>query len=222
MNNSMFDTLLLLPLFQGLALEDLTSILGKVKLHFRKHKPGETIIKAGDECDCFVFVLRGEVASTTAATDGSFSLTDYLPAPHLIEPQSLFGMTTAYRSTHEAVDEVHTLTVAKRFVLDELCKYEIFRLNYMNLLSNRAQQLGKRIWSHPGTSSEERIAHFIRTHCKRPTGKKVLKIKMDTLASYINEGRVTVSKALNHLQDRGLLSLSRGGITVPRVENLPV
>ena len=33
----MYDTLLQLPLFQGLAHEDFTNILGKVKLHFTKH-----------------------------------------------------------------------------------------------------------------------------------------------------------------------------------------
>ena len=32
--NTMFDTLLQLPLFQGLAQEDFTNILGKVKLSF--------------------------------------------------------------------------------------------------------------------------------------------------------------------------------------------
>ena len=41
---TMFDTLLQLPLFQGLCHEDFTSILDKVKLHFIKHKVGETII----------------------------------------------------------------------------------------------------------------------------------------------------------------------------------
>lgn len=40
---TMFDTLLQLPLFQGLAQEDFTCILEKVKLHFTKHKPGELL-----------------------------------------------------------------------------------------------------------------------------------------------------------------------------------
>ena len=44
--NTMFDTLLQLPLFQGLAQEDFTNILGKVKLSFTKHKAGEVIVKA--------------------------------------------------------------------------------------------------------------------------------------------------------------------------------
>ena len=37
--NTIFDTLLQLPLFQGLAVEDFTRILEKVKLHFAKQLP---------------------------------------------------------------------------------------------------------------------------------------------------------------------------------------
>lgn len=42
---TMFNTLLQLPLFQGLCHEDFTNILEKVKLHFTKHKAGEVIVK---------------------------------------------------------------------------------------------------------------------------------------------------------------------------------
>lgn len=52
----MYDTLLQLPLFQGLAHEDFTNILGKVKLHFTKHKVGETLVKKGTTCGQLIFL----------------------------------------------------------------------------------------------------------------------------------------------------------------------
>ena len=89
---TMFDTLLQLPLFQGLAQEDFTRILEKVKLHFTKHKPGELLLKEGTSCHELVFVLKGEVASSTSSVDSSYSFTEYFPAPYLIEAYSMFGM----------------------------------------------------------------------------------------------------------------------------------
>ena len=62
---TMFDTLLQLPLFQGLCHEDFTSILDKVKLHFIKHKVGETIIESGSPCKQLCFLLKGEVSIVT-------------------------------------------------------------------------------------------------------------------------------------------------------------
>ena len=71
--NTMFDTLLQLPLFQGLAQEDFTNILGKVKLSFTKHKAGEVIVKAGDTCSQLIFVLKGEICEYIIQLHGIFS-----------------------------------------------------------------------------------------------------------------------------------------------------
>lgn len=218
--NTMFDTLLQLPLFQGLAREDLTSILGKVKLHFTKHKAGEIILEADSPCDRLMFILKGEVAASTSSADNSYSFTEHFQAPYLIEPQSMFGMNTAYVSTYVAHNEVHTVSINKAFVLSELFKYEIFRINYMNIISNRAQNLNSRFWEKNADSLEKRISCFVLSHIERPTGEKALKIKMEELAQIINDTRMGVSKTLNNMQQKGVLELHRGEIVIPDAAKL--
>lgn len=212
--NTMFDTLLQLPLFQGLAQEDFTNILGKVKLNFTKHKAGEVIAKAGDTCSQLIFVLKGEISCCSSSANVSYSFTEYLQAPYVIEPQSLFGMSTSYASAYTAQTEVHTVSVSKAFVMSELFKYDIFRLNYMNIISNRAQSLNNRLWTPNTGNLENRIAHFILTHVERPSGRKTLKIKMEELALIVNDTRMGVSKALNSMQGKELLELHRGEMTI--------
>lgn len=218
--NTMFNTLLQLPLFQGLAQEELTGILGKVKLHFTRYKPGEVILKAGTTCDRLMFIFKGEIASSTSPSDTSYCFTEYFRAPCLIEPHSMFGMNTTYLSTYLAQEEVHAVSIGKEFVMNELFKYEIFRLNYMNIISNRAQNLNNRLWSQPVDCLEKHIVCFILNHIERPTGKKLLKIKMEELALTVNNTRMGVSKALNAMQEKGLLELHRGEIIIPEVEKL--
>ena len=164
----MYDTLLQLPLFQGLAHEDFTNILGKVKLHFTKHKAGETLVKKGTTCGQLIFILNGEIASSTSSTDNSYTFTEYFQAPYLIEPQSLFGMNTSYVSTHIARTEVNTVTISKAFVMNDLFRYEIFRLNYMNIVSNRAQNLYSRLWDEPTLDLKSKIIRFFLSHCEKP------------------------------------------------------
>lgn len=145
--DTMFDTLLQLPLFQGLAQEDFTNILGKVKLHFVRHKAGVYIIKAGEVCNRLVFVLKGEVEAFTTKADIPYGVTEFFQAPYLLEPQSMFGMNTSFVTNYTASAETDTVSISKSFVLNELFKYEIFRLNYMNIISNRAQNLNGRFWT---------------------------------------------------------------------------
>ena len=70
----MYDTLLQLPLFQGLCKNDFTSILGKVKLHFRKYNADEIIVEQGTPCTELIFLLNGEISSQMVDEQKSYSL----------------------------------------------------------------------------------------------------------------------------------------------------
>ena len=143
--DTMFDTLLQLPLLQGLASEDFTSILEKVKLHFVKLKAGETIARANTPCNELIFLLNGDVSVTTTSADGLYSLTEFARAPYLIEPQSLFGIRTNYTAKYVATTEVNSVRVSKTAVTGYLLKYEICRLNYLNIARCQPQSLHKKL-----------------------------------------------------------------------------
>ena len=137
METTMYDTLLQLPLFQGLCKDDFTAIIEKVKFHFQHYKKNEIIIKQGEVCNHLTFLLNGEVTSITIDSLQGYTLTETFQGPYIIEPYSLFGMSTNYMATYQAHTDVQILTIEKSFVYTELNNYEIFRLNYLNILSSR-------------------------------------------------------------------------------------
>ena len=116
--------------------------------------------------------------------------------------------------------EAHTVSISKAFVLSDLFKYEIFRLNYMNIVSNRAQNLCSRLWEEPTQDLREKIIRFFLLHCEKAQGEKIFKVKMDDLARYLDDTRLNTSKALNELQDKGLLELRRKEILIPDAQKL--
>lgn len=211
----MYDTLLQLPLFQGLAKNDFTSILDKVKIHFLKRKAGDTVALGGEDCRELVFLLNGSLVSKTSDRDELYTFYEAINAPFLIEPYSLFGWSTKYVSTYTALTACNLVTIEKAYLLSELNNYEIIRLNYLNILSNRAQNLHDRLWTNLPESLHDRIVEFILLHSYVPGGEKRLKIKMDDLAKLLSSTRIRVSKALNEMQDKHWLTLHRGEIRIP-------
>ena len=197
MEITMYDTLLQLPLFQGLCKNDFTSILGKVKLHFRKYNADEIIVEQGEPCTELIFLLNGEISSQIVDEQKSYSL------------HETFGST-----------DLNLVSIDKAFVLSELNNYEIFRLNYLNILSNRAQIAYNKLWNSYIGSPKEKIINFILSRSMRPEGEKRLKIKMEDLAGLIDETRINVSKELNDMQEKGLVELSRKEIFIPAMEKL--
>lgn len=217
---TMFDTLLQLPLFQGLCHEDFTNILEKVKLHFTKHKAGEMIVKSGTPCDKLIFLLKGEISLQTTSKDGFLTFIEHIEAPCVIEPYALLGMNPSYVSSYVARTEAHTISISKSFVLSNLLKYDIFRLNYMNIISNRAQNMHARLWEKAPVDIEDKIIRFILIHTEKPMGEKIMKIKMDDFARCVDDTRLNVSKVLNTLQEQELLVLHRKEIVIPDVAKL--
>lgn len=216
----MYDTLLQLPLFQGLCQEDFTNILDKVKLRFARHKAGETIVVNGMPCNELVFLLKGEVSTVTTSRNETFTFVEHTEAPYVIEPYALLGMNINYASSYIARTETDTITISKAYVLTNLLKYDIFRLNYMNLISNRAQTLNARLWEEAPQSLEEKFARFVQVHTEKCQGEKILKVKMDDLARCLDDTRLNVSKVLNSLQEQNLLNLHRKEIQIPNAEAL--
>lgn len=220
MSTSMYDKLLQLPLFQGLCQDDFTSILEKVKLEFNKYNNGTYIARQDALCKRLIFVLEGVIRSESTDNEHGYVLFETLESPLVIEPYSLFGMFPRYTASYYPVQEASTVSLDKSYILSELSKYEIFQLNYMNVLSNRAQNVYRKLWNTHIGNTQDKIVNFLQLRCTKPTGEKTLQIKMEDLASLIDDTRINVSKVLNKYQDEGLVQLKRKEIHIPALEKL--
>jgi len=218
--STMFNTLLKLPLFQGLSQEDFTNILGRVKLHFIKYKAGDTIAESNTPCTDLVFLLSGEVDAQTTPENELFTYIETIKTPYLIEPEALFGMNPHFKATYVAKTAVSIMTVSKMLVLKELLKYDVFRLNYVNSVSNRAQSMYSRLWKTPTSGTIRKVIYFFLVYAEKLEGEKTIIIKMEDLAEILDDTRLNVSRVLNDLQSQGLLELRRKMIYIPELEKL--
>jgi len=220
MEITMYDNLLQLPLFQGLGKNDFTRIIEKVKLHFRDFKQGTIIVKQDDPCEHLIFLLKGEISMERSSVGKQYILSEIITVPDVFEPQSIFGMHTTYTANYKAQTDVKIMSIEKSYILKELNKHEVFRLNYLNYLSINCQIYNNKLWNIHSGSIEDKLAHFFLQHCRKPYGPKNLKITMEVLANCIDETRINVSRLLNELQQKKLVTLKRKGIFVPELIDL--
>lgn len=221
METTMYDMLLQLPLFQGLGKNDFTNILSKVKFHFSTYKAGEKIIAKGEPCRNLVFLLSGSMIAESDFEEEKFVFGEVLTAPYLIEPFSLFGLHQRFMSTYIAKTDVSMMTIEKEFLSTELNKYETFRINFINFLSNGTQHLYERVRRISyGNSTEKKIVDFLFLFSDLPYGEKIMRVRMEDLALLLGCTRNKISLALNNLEDKKLISLQRMGFKVPALEKL--
>lgn len=216
----LYDQLLELPLFQGLSRDDLTQIIARTRFDFLKYGKGKTVVKENEPCNRLCFLLNGTLEAETFSDDHSYRLLEELTAPEVLQPERIFGLHQHFTKTYYSKTETNFMILSKKEVMKLSDEFGIFRLNLFNIVCAQTQRLSRRPWQRNPGNLELRIIRFFESHCERPAGEKIIYIRMTDLAKELNESRLEISRALNQMQARRLLRLSRGRITLPALEKL--
>lgn len=216
----MFDTLLSLPLFQGLGHADLTRILESTRLEFQTLEPQTVFLRQGVLCTGLTYLLEGNVQLSTLSADRRWSVEEELAMPTVVGADVLYGSARTYAHSYQTLASTRTLFVDKRTVAALTSYFEVFRINLLNLLSTSIDKQRRIGWLPARPSLEGRIIHFFLSHCQRPAGHKVFHLSQRVLGSYLGEDYRYISKALHALEHRELVRLERNSIDVPALENL--
>lgn len=215
-----YEQLSSMPLFQGMSKDDFMFVIGAVKFEFRTIQPGKLIIGDGELCDSAVFLLDGTMASESQADDKSYTITEYMTAPHVIQIERLFGMKQHYDRRYIAETKCSLVKMSKTEILRIIDDSFIFKLNMLNLLCTRVQRLGRIPWRSTPSKLRAKIVRFVNDRCTYPAGKKQINITMERLAQIIGESRLNTSDELKRMREENLIELKRGAISIYALENM--
>ena len=232
MDNSPYERLLQLPLFQGLTPKEMGRILGKVEFAFATFSAGETIVCSGTSDRQLTFVLNGEVCrQTLSRTDDSpdgdsttrpYEFREYISGPFVIEPYSLFGLDNRFLSTYTAVSDAGVMSVSKDALLSHLCCYPIFATNYLNMLSLRAQLYNNTLWNTRSSKGEpvDVVCDFFLRRFASLDGRKEIHITVRQLAAATRLSMPATTSALGSLSKQGIINRKAGIITIEDAHRL--
>lgn len=216
----LYSKLTALPLFMGMSQGELEQVTARIDFDIQRATRGETIISEGQKSGQLFLLASGEAEMTIASDDRSYTVTEWVKAPALVQPERSFGLTQRYTCSLKATQPCSIILLNKAETLRLTDVSLVFRLNLLNLLSTSMQKANHNVWRSTPQSLEERICRFFIAHCTHPGGRKLFRIKMTRLAAELNDNRQYISQALNRLQDLHLISLSRGKIEIPSIEHL--
>lgn len=217
---NIFDKLLEVPLFKGMNHSELSEVVAHIKFGFHKYTEGKTIIKDGDTCDYLCFLTNGRMKVMTDSNDHSYTFVEEITAPSVIQAERIYGLVPRFTSTFISKTTCNVITIDKVEMMKLLNDYEIFRFNIINMIFTQLQRHERMLWREHPNGLQLRIIRFLTMRCIHPAGEKTVYMRMTILAKELNTNRLRISKALNELQAQGLITLQRGVIYIPAVENL--
>lgn len=214
MELTMFERLLQLPLFQGLTIQELSEVMAHVRLNFANYHAGDEIVTQDEPCKSLIYIISGDVCSEYRSDTHHLVLKETLSQIGVLEPYNMFGMFQKYSRTYTFSTDGITLSIDKQVVLQRLMANNIVKINLLNIVCNRYQQVSNTFRNHLEKTIQDKIAKFILAHSSTSKGYKEVYIKMVDLAEHITETRLNVSQALNEMQKRGMVALRRGCIVI--------
>lgn len=219
-NTKLHERLLELPLFQGMSRNDLEQIISATKFRQLDYGKNKIVANDGDVCNKFFFLIEGTISATGHSDDNGYSITELVQSPEVLQPERIFGLTQRYTKTFKTVTDCTFISLCKMEALELASKYEIFRLNLLNIVCTKSQRLTRSPWRVQPKDIRHKIARFVETRCVRPAGEKIIKIKMERLGNEINESRLNTSHELNAMEAEGILTLRRGEIHIHALEKI--
>ena len=127
---STFEMFLQLPLFKGIEMDDLFSLIPKINLDFESFQPGEIVFCPEMEAKGLVYLLKG-VAKVVS--NGNERMVE---GPVLLSYTELFGANRKFLMETTASDSCSTLNIDTKSLLYLLRNCPVFLTNYLSLLSD--------------------------------------------------------------------------------------
>jgi CRP-like cAMP-binding protein len=212
--DSIYDTILQMPLFSGMSKARLSEMIGKLKFHFLRFNDGETIANAGEECTYLTSVINGAVELITVGPNGNYQLSQTLEAPQFIAAEFLFGKTTVCPYMVKAVGKVNILQLDKNDCVSVIKSDRIAIYNYINYLSARAQLLYRGATAVTSDDTVKKIAHRIVALTQTNATNISLKLVSTNFARMFDDDEQKIDEALKLLQQHEILTYSDSEIKV--------
>lgn len=211
---STYQTLMQLPLFQGVSRVKLSELIEKTRFHFLKYEDGELAIARSEACTHFKFLLSGSLRSEITTYDGKIKLCQTLHAPDVIAPDHIFGRSTHYPANYYAAGSVGLMQIDKATFLSFMQDEPIFLINLLNILSRRSQKNKEALLSITTGDLRERLVYWVLSLTSRKATDIRIVARQRDLYGYFGVQRAVLLNTLGELKQEKIIDYTLNDVTI--------
>lgn len=209
------------PLFKGLTIEELDLLFLKVKHQIRQFRSGEMLAMAGEEVNKAMLLLQGRLQGEMIDFSGNSLKIEELDPPQMVAAAFLFGPQNKFPVFLSSKTEGRMLVIQKREFIEMLSLEPKVMVNYMNIVSGKAQFLSGKITFLSLKTIKEKIAYYLLQKIKNTADNKITIDQTQTnLADLIGVTRPSLTRSILELEKQGILTWSRDCVLIHDLKKL--
>jgi CRP-like cAMP-binding protein len=206
--------LLRCPLFDGIAAQDLSAMLGCLSARKMPMKKGQTLLREGDSTQLIGIVLEGAVQILREDYFGNRSIMGHIGQTQLFGESYAFAGTKTLPVSVVADSDGSVLMIDSRRISSccaNVCEFHNRMIeNMLRLVATHNLMLHQKIYITSKRSTREKLMTYLMHEAKRQ-GSRDFAIPFDrqALADYLGVERSAMSAEISKLQRDGVLATTR-------------
>jgi CRP-like cAMP-binding protein len=207
------------PLFQGIAQENLNTMLECLKPRIKRYKYREIVALCGDPLFGIGIIASGKVALTKETYSGNRIILGILDVGDIFGETAAFSSDRIWPVTVIANEDCQLLFLPPDKIqgnCSNICQaHSILILNMLNILSNKALLLNKKIEHLSAKSIRGKISSYLleESRHKRETAFYI-QMKRHELADYLGIPRPSLSREMAVMKKEGIMDYTGSWIEI--------
>ena len=217
----MYRILLNSPLFKGLTIDELNSLFQQVRQQIRHFRSGEMLAQAGEIVDKAMLLMEGRLQGEMVDFSGNSLKIEELDPPQMVAAAFLFGPQSKFPVFLSAKTDGKMLIILKKEFTSMLSLEPRVMVNYMNIVSAKAQFLSEKITFLSLKTIKEKIAFYILQQMKNGQNNIVsIEQTQTNLADLFGVTRPSLTRTILEMEKKGVFTWSRGSVVIIDLKEL--
>lgn len=209
------------PLFRGLTLDELEVLFHKVNHQIRQFKSGEQLAMAGENVQKAILLMQGRLQGEMVDFSGNSLKIEELDPPQMVAAAFLFGPQNKFPVFLSAKTDGRMLVIQKKDFTDMLSREPGVMVNYLNIVSGKAQFLSGKITFLSLKTIREKIAYYLLQQVKNDANNLIYIEQTQTnLADLFGVTRPSLTRTILEMENLGILTWSRESVLINDMKKL--
>lgn len=200
-----YSILLKAPLFSGMMLTEIMSVISVTPYHIRKYSPGAMISQSGDPVSSFMMVISGTVKGEMVDFSGRVIKIEDIPASGALASAFIFGNRNRFPVNVVAISETSLMIIEKADFIKFLKRNDKLLINFLDMISNRSQFLTEKIKFLNFKTIRGKFAQYILQATGLDKSEIKLAMTQNDLAEYFGVARPSIARVLGELENEGII-----------------
>lgn len=216
----LIDILQKTSVFKGVGADDLSILIEQSNFQIKKYEKGRLIFQTGDPVDKLILLIKGKISAEMLDPSGKSLKIEDAEAPQSLATAFMYGQKQKIPVNVTAVKNCEFMYIQKEQFQKMLLKSEKLLVNYINMISTRAQFLSDKIKFMSFNTIRQKLAHFLLD--RMPAEKEPFNAGMSqtAMAELFGVARPSLARCIGELENEGVIYCERSFFTVFDVQVL--